>query len=561
MDKTKIDAVKDLRTESLRTLESDLVAEYQSIRTEELSVSSVTELADISAAIQTVRAELAEREVAEAEPTAEELAAAVADADAAVAAVPEAKPAEAELTAEEPAEEADAKDEAPAADAKPAEAEPVVAAAEETVELSPTDVETGDLGEVTAVATITAGGDIPGVAMGAPLADMHGVAKAFMARRKTFRGLSPEGDGDDVIVASIQGDYPEERRLGKDAETNMAKIDAVASPAALTASGGLCAPLEPYYGIQVIADAARPVRDSLPKFSADRGGVRFIPPPVLSDVSGAIGVTTAAQDVGPYGDSEGDTPFKPCLHVACGEEQEVEVAAIHRCLTFGNFAARTYPEQVEAWLALAIAAHARRAETLLLDAIDAASTATTGASTYSAVRTLLPQIDVAVAAYRSRNRTSQNLALRIMLPAWTKELLRADLARGYQGHDTREVLAVSDAEIAAWFSVRNVTPTFYVDGATGSSQIFGAQSAGALSAFPSTVVWYLFVEGSFVFLDGGVLDLGLVRDSTLNKTNDYQIFAETFEAVAFYGIESVKVTSTVCPNGVSAPAASGSAPC
>jgi hypothetical protein len=169
-------------------------------------------------------------------------------------------------------------------------------------------------------------------------------------------------------------------------------------------------------------------------------------------------------------------------------------------------------------------------------------------------------VDTAVAGYRSRHRTSDNIALRVMLPAWTKELLRADMARSFHGNDL-EPLNVSDAQITGWFTARNVNVSWYVDTATGASQVFGTQSAGALNAFPSTVQWFLFVEGSFVFLDGGTLDLGLVRDSTLNKTNDYQIFAETFEAVAFYGIESLKITSTVCPNGVYSPAATASAPC
>ena len=88
----------------------------------------------------------------------------------------------------------------------------------------------------------------------------------------------------------------------------------------------------------------------------------------------------------------------------------------------------------------------------------------------------------------------------------------------------------------------------------GGGQIFGAQGGGALLGFPSTVVWYLFPEGSFLYLDAGTLELGIVRDSTLNSTNDYQIFGEAFENVAFLGFESLKVTSTVCATGeVTAP--------
>lgn len=35
--------------------------------------------------------------------------------------------------------------------------------------------------------------------------------------------------------------------------------------------------------------------------------------------------------------------------------------------------------------------------------------------------------------------------------------------------------------------------------------------------------------GSLQLLDGGTLDLGLVRDSTLNTSNDFQMFSETFK--------------------------------
>jgi hypothetical protein len=36
---------------------------------------------------------------------------------------------------------------------------------------------------------------------------------------------------------------------------------------------------------------------------------------------------------------------------------------------------------------------------------------------------------------------------------------------------------------------------------------------------------------TFLHLDYGTLDLGLIRDSQLNSSGDYQIFGETFENV------------------------------
>ena len=55
-----------------------------------------------------------------------------------------------------------------------------------------------------------------------------------------------------------------------------------------------------------------------------------------------------------------------------------------------------------------------------------------------------------------------------------------------------------------------------------------------------------------MFLDGGTLDLGIIRDSTLVGTNDYKMFVETFEGIAKVGIESLSVTSTIQINGAAA---------
>jgi hypothetical protein len=82
--------------------------------------------------------------------------------------------------------------------------------------------------------------------------------------------------------------------------------------------------------------------------------------------------------------------------------------------------------------------------------------------------------------------------------------------------------------------------------------VFGSQSAAALLEFPDSFVWYLFAEGTFLFLDGGTLDLGIIRDSSLVGTNDYKMFIETFENVAKVGIESLAITSTISVNGVAA---------
>lgn len=51
---------------------------------------------------------------------------------------------------------------------------------------------------------------------------------------------------------------------------------ALASGQSLVATGGLCAPLTPYYRIAVDTSGfARPLRNSMPSFSARRGGTQL----------------------------------------------------------------------------------------------------------------------------------------------------------------------------------------------------------------------------------------------------------------------------------------------
>jgi hypothetical protein len=193
--------------------------------------------------------------------------------------------------------------------------------------------------------------------------------------------------------------------------------------------------------------------------------------------------------------------------------------------------------------------HARFSEIRLLTRIGALSTPVTAPSQLGAARDIFVQIEQAAAAYRSRYRLDPKAPLRVLFPEWFKNALRADLTKQLPGDGRDGTFNLAEAEINKWFATRNINVAWFLDGETG--QIFGAQSAGALLGFPSNVIWYLFSEGTFLFLDGGTLDLGLVRDSTLNGTNDYKIFLENFEGVAKVGVESLRVTSALAIKGSS----------
>jgi hypothetical protein len=389
---------------------------------------------------------------------------------------------------------------------------------------------------------ITAGADIPGYTAGSSISSMAEVAEAMAKRLHGLRRVNG-GDGEQHIVASISTQFPEERTLNQDAQANWDKVQAVVGPEALVASGGHQAPFEVKYDIFGIGSAVRPVRDSLPRFQADRGGIRYITPPVLSSYASAVGVWTAAND-----SAETPSPAsKLSLTVAAAAETTVSTDAVTLQLQFGNLLSRAYPELIARHNELGLIQHAREAEGNLMAKIGAASTAVTSTSVIGMGRDFLVQLGRASAAYRSRHRLDADAPLRAIIPAWIKDAMAADLTLQMPGDSTLNAYAEIDAYIAA----RGINATFALDTAGGASY-FAAQSSGAMNEFPDTFVWYLFSEGSFLFLDGGTLDLGVIRDSTLVGTNDYKMFVETFENVALVGVESLQVTSTINVNGVAA---------
>ena len=383
---------------------------------------------------------------------------------------------------------------------------------------------------------ITAGADIPGYTAGSSLDNMNVVAEAMSKRLHGLRRVNG-GDGEQHIVASVTTSFPEGRTLTQDAESNWNKIQAVTGPEALVASGGHSAPFAVKYDIFGMGTTGRPVRDALPRFQADRGGIRFITPPKLADYDNAVGVWTNAVDTDPQ------SAVKTSLTITAAAENTVATDAVTLQLQFGNLMSRAYPELIARHNELGLIQHAREAEQYLLTKIGAASTAVTTTSLIGFGRDFLVQMGRAASAYRSRHRLEADAPLRAIVPGWVKDAMAADLALNMPG----DSLLNAYGEIDGYVAARNVNLTASLD-----ANVFGAQSSGALNEFADSFVWYLFSEGSFLFLDGGTLDLGIIRDSSLVGTNDYKMFVETFEGIAFVGVEALKITSTIAVNGVAA---------
>lgn len=374
------------------------------------------------------------------------------------------------------------------------------------------------------------GPQLSGLTAGADFRDGDQLNEAFARKIEEVR-TGAGGGGEKHSVVTLLASIAEERQLSMgDAATNQKKIDAVASQTALVASGGYCAPLPVNYDIFGVGSSARPVRDSLPTFGATRGGIRYIAPPLLGAYNDAISLWTAANDANPTSPAT-----KPSLKVSCASELTATADAVTLSLEFGNLMTRAFPELVQRHNQLSLIQHARFAERTLLNKIAAQSTKVTTSHVLGATRDLLLAITNASAAYRNRHRIPRPVRLRAILPEWVRDLVREDIASNLR----IENLAVSDSVVDGWFASRGLSITWHMD------DTFTSQSNNApLNELPATIKFWLFAEGTFLFLDGGTLDLGVIRDADLVGTNDYKTFVETFEGIAKVGIEALEVTAT-----------------
>ncbi len=365
--------------------------------------------------------------------------------------------------------------------------------------------------------------------------------------------------GPETKIAKATFDFPEERTLSDSADENAHKLrellkpDGLGSPA-LTASGGLCAPAEPFYSMVNFASTAEPVWDSLPVFAARRGAINvptstYIADIVVNSAGGAITSISEANDA-----LGGTFATKTCQDLDCPDYTETAVNIIAHCREYGNLNARSWPEKINHENELTMAALARTSEMFILERIKALSiNVTSGAATLSALTYLVDAIAKSQFGIRGRFRMPREARFVALLPEVILDMLLVDAVQNaYDRYKTR-------GELDAFLRSTGIDPVYYKDGAFlagDSMQPDAAQGAGTLESWPNTFQWALFPQGAFLGIDMGVLELGIVRDSTLNATNDFQVFGERFRNVARIAPAQAAYweTTTLCAVGTFPPA-------
>jgi len=406
---------------------------------------------------------------------------------------------------------------------------------------------------------ITASVDIPGVAHGGDLTTFDAVIDVVSRKAKSMSVTA--GNPNYQTVASIRNEFShsiDDRTKPSEVEElfrYLTKRDGM-NAEALVAAGGWCAPSEIRYDFFNIAGSSGMI--DLPTFGVTRGGIQFPVSPSLADaIDGAFApfAETFDGDSNPWLWTEADdiaaatgSPTKPCVRVPCPDFDEERLEAYGICLTAGNLADAAYPEATRNMIRLLMAAHDHatnaRLIALMLARSTAAITISGGAATDAAAPRIFNAAGLAATDYRERYGMALEDVLEIVFPAWVREVIRADLA----WKAGVELQAVSNGEIDRFFVERNVRPQWVDDWQVRGASQFGASSA--MTAWPTSVDFMLYAAGTFVHGNGMSLDLGVVRDSVLNSTNDHTAaWSEEAHLIARVGHESRRYTVDFNVNG------------
>lgn len=331
-------------------------------------------------------------------------------------------------------------------------------------------------------------------------------------------------------VAFVPGNFDEAHTLDGDMTRNLRKFE----PEIMAE---MCAPAEPQYDLDCWNTDRRPVRGSLAAFKPDaRGAVTIYPSPSLSDITGqsplGVGVWTNDDDISLQGT---DPSSKGCAVIECAEPTLYRLYGVWRCLTVQNLLAMTFPELVEAYLNRLAAAHARLAETQLLEAMGTAATSVTQSDLgYGSSVSITSTIMNLLALHQERERWD-NGEMDAWMPRWVRYAMKMDIIR--RRNTNGGVISVpSDSAIDGMFMDAGVTPHFFIDTPSWASAVPAVQNGGVLNLLPSSLEMVVAPRGKFAVMDRGQLSIGvtgnnLYRDNTSNSKNQFTFFFENFEAL------------------------------
>ena len=393
---------------------------------------------------------------------------------------------------------------------------------------------------------LVAASDIPGYPGGQRLGDMEALVAAMQARAKTLPVTAKGFDAPWYPVASLNLDHRYMLDMSATPEEINEVLLAATDPEAMVAAGGWCSPSEISYDFFNIVCEDGML--DLPSAGINRGGMRWPTSASYADIVNNFWSWNETQDIAALtGTAQSGT--KTCFRVPCPGMNEERLHCDGFCLTVGNLMEDAWPELIANHTRLTFAGHAHRMNTLRINTLlqPTMSTAITGYGAAGAglVAPVLGSLELTAIDYREKYRMCEDAVLEVVLPRWLRGAMRADLRK--RGGDI-EYLEVSDAKLMNLFDLLNIRVQWVTDWQVGTTGFPGGSTP--LVTWPTTVQFLLFAAGTFLWGRGLQLNLGVIRDSVLNATNDHTAeWMEECWLIAKVGHESRLGTIAICADG------------
>jgi hypothetical protein len=373
---------------------------------------------------------------------------------------------------------------------------------------------------------LIAKGGVSNLDAGAPIESWLALAETLVEVGKSMSPSSTQK----VQIASVFGNFDEEHQLTENLTANLRKFE----PEVMAA---MCAPAEPVYDLACWNTDRRPVRGSLASFMPNaRGAVTIYPSPSLTDITDQSPAGTGqwtVQDDASIGTT--DPSSKECAVIECATPVEYRLYGLWRCLTVQNLLAMTFPELVEAYLNRLAAAHARLAETQLLEAMGTAAVAVSSSDLGYGSTTSLTTSVLNLLALHQESERWDNDGMDAWMPRWVQTGMKMDIMRRRKTNGMLPEVP-SDQRIAQMFRDVGVEPHFFIDTPSWASAIPAVQTNGVLNNLPTSVEMVVAPRGKFAVMDRGELSIGVTgnniyRDNSSNASNNFTMFFENFEAL------------------------------
>lgn len=395
---------------------------------------------------------------------------------------------------------------------------------------------------------LVASADIPGTPVGAKLENMDALVAAMQDKARGLPILRRGDESTRYPIASLQRNFRHTLDPNATPQQFNDIMKDVTDVDSLVAAGGWCSPSEISYDFYNIV-AVDGILD-LPTVGINRGGMRYPVSPSFGDLVGnaAMWSWSETQDIAAVtGTAQSGT--KTCARVPCPTFAEDRLGCDGLCLTVGNLTEDAYPELIANHTRLLFAAHAHKMNAkriTQLYTLSSTVTGTFGSAGSGVVAPVLGALELSAIDYREKFAMADGAIIEVILPRWLRAVMRSDLRK--RTRENTSMLSITDAALMALFDAIGVRIQWVGDWQTRSAGYFGTSTV--LTAWPSTVQFMMYAPGTFVLGQGLRLDLGIIRDSILNATNDHTAeWMEECWLIAKPGHESRRGIINICPDG------------